>query len=104
VTGEGTRGEKTHNVNHKTTSSVISSVAYDARVKNQITGFNLKGFGAITSSGGDIPVVGAPCPGNQGTDATWSSVTAGDTTGGLFVNYGGTAVALPNTPVVTTTI
>jgi hypothetical protein len=32
---------------------------YDARVKTQITGFTLKGWGATTTSG-EVPVVGGP--------------------------------------------
>jgi hypothetical protein len=93
TTGEGTRGEKTHDVTHNTTTSVTDSVGYNARVHAQIDGFNLTGFGATTSTG-DVPVVGGPCPGNAGTDGTWSSVTAGATTGGLYVNYGGNSVLI----------
>ena len=100
VTGEGTRGEKIHNIEHKKSSSVIATVAYDARQRNQITGFNLNGFGATTSTGA-VPVVGMPCMGNAGHDGTWSSVVSlGDADGGLSVNYGGSSVALPNTPAV----
>lgn len=87
VTGEGTRGERTHNVDHKTKTSVSSSIAYDTRVKNQITGFNLNGFGSTTTSG-TLPVVDGPCMGNEGHDGTWSSVTHVSSTGAnLYVNY-----------------
>jgi hypothetical protein len=93
VTGEGTRGERTHNVDHTTMTRVNGIVAYEARTRNQITGFNLTGFGEMTSVG-TVPVVGGPCPGNAGNDGVWSSVTANGSTGGLYVNYGGTSVRL----------
>jgi len=96
TTGEGTRGEKTHNVGHTTSIGVSSSVAFDARVKTQITGFNLSGFGTKTEFG-TVPVVGAACPGNEGTDGTWSSVTLTGSTGGLYVTYGSNSVLLPPT-------
>lgn len=101
TTGEGTRGEKTHNVSHTTTTDVNSTVAHDARKnsQNQITGFNLTGFGA-PSAAGEIPEVGGACPGNQGHGGTWSSVTSTGSTGGLYVNYGGSSVLLPETPVL----
>jgi hypothetical protein len=100
VTGEGTRGEQTHNVSRERSTTVDSAVAYDPRVKNQITGFNLKGFGDTTSSG-DVPVVGGACPGGP-NGGTWTSVTLVSSTGGLYVNFGGTSIALPNTPPATT--
>jgi len=97
ITGEGTRGEKTHNVTHDTSTSVTSAVAYDARVKTQITGFILNGFGTPVVTG-EVPVVGGACPGNEGTDGTWSSVTQTGSTGGLYAPYGGVSVLL--TPTV----
>ena len=87
VTGENTRGEKTHNVAHKKSTTVNSAVAFDARVRNQITGFNLTGFG-VTTSTGSTPVVGEACPGNQGHDGTWSSIEQTGYSGGLYVNHG----------------
>ena len=100
VTGEGTRGEQTHNVSRERSTTVDSAVAYDPRVKNQITGFNLKGFGTTTSSG-DVPVVDGACPGGP-DGGTWTSVTLVSSTGGLYINFGGTSIALPNTPPATT--
>jgi hypothetical protein len=101
TTGEGTRGERIHNIHHTKHSGVIATVAYDARQRNQITGFILNGFSTPTEGGDPIPVVGGPCPGNQGTDGTWSSVTlTGEGGTGLSVNYGGVSVPLPNTPVI----
>ena len=88
VTGEGTRGEKTHNVAHTTETAVIASVNGDPRQtkgQNQFTGFNLAGFGDVTEAG-VIPVVGEPCPGNEGHDGLWTAVTLVSSTGGLYAN------------------
>lgn len=86
VTGEGTRGEKTHTVTQKKKASLESAVNYDARTKNQITGFKLNGFGATTTTG-TVPTVGGACPG-QGTNGTYTSVTeVGSASGGLYVNH-----------------
>lgn len=103
TTGEGTRGEKTHNVDIPRSTSVNSTVAYESRKNSQqqITGFNLTGLGSSTVDG-TIPMVGATCvagPTGAGQDGIWTSVELTGSTGGLYVNYGGTAVALPNTPV-----
>jgi hypothetical protein len=62
VTGEGTRGEKTHTVTQEKSTAVNSAIAYDPRVKNQITGFTLKEFGATTTTG-EVPEVGGACQG-----------------------------------------
>ncbi|MBU7579732.1 MAG: hypothetical protein KAF27_04580 [Porphyrobacter sp.] len=80
-------------------TSVSGTVAYDARVKSQITGFNLTGFGATTTTG-EAPVDGGYCPGGNVGDGVISNVELVSSTGGLFVNYGGTSVAMPNTPVL----
>jgi hypothetical protein len=107
TTGEGTRGEQTHNITHHTSVGVNASISYAPRknssgLNGDITGFFLTGFnGTPTGSGDEVPVVGGPCPGNQGTDGEWTSVTqTGGGDGGLYVNYGGVSVALPNTPVI----
>jgi hypothetical protein len=103
TTGEGTRGEKTHDVSHTTTTQVNDEIAYEARQvkgQKQITGFNLTGLGA-TSETGTVPVVGGACPGNEGTDGTWSSVTQTGSTGGLYVNSPGlTSILLTPTPTL----
>lgn len=98
LTGEGTRGEKTHNVNHSTEAEVDTTVNSVARTNTQnvVTGFNLTGFGTSTTETGEIPVVGGPCPGNQGHDGTWSAVTPVGGTGGLYVTYEGN----PGAPVL----
>ena len=91
TTGEGTRGEKTHDVDHTKKTSVNSTVAYELRKNNQqqITGFNLTGFGTLVETGA-VPLVGGPCPGNQGHEGVWTAVEwLGSTGGGLFVEYPG---------------
>lgn len=89
VTGEGTRGEKTHTITRNRTVSVISEITGEARKNSQldITGFNLKGFaGESVTTGGEIPVEGTSCPGN-GTEGTWGPVTITPGVGGLFVHH-----------------
>ncbi|CEG29337.1 hypothetical protein [Bacillus sp. B-jedd] len=83
ITGEGTRGMKTHEVTHNRTSSVDAVVGYDARNKKQVTGFILNKFDSVTSSG-EIPKVGDEYPGNSGHIV--ESVELVSTTGGLYVN------------------
>jgi hypothetical protein len=92
VTGAGTRGQKTHTVTQTRTASVESAINYDARVKTQITGFNLTGFGAITTTG-TVPVVGDVCLG-EGTNGTWTAVDQTGSASHLSVTYGGTSVQL----------
>jgi hypothetical protein len=97
TTGEGTRGEKTHNVPHSEEMDVASSVIVALRrnPQSKVTGFELTGFGAGFGESGDVPTVGAPCPGNQGHDGVWTSVTeqpGGE--GGLYANYGEQKVLL----------
>ena len=104
TTGEGKKGEKIHNVEHKKSATVLSNVAFELKKTGQYTGYFLNGFGATTSSG-DVPVVGGACQGNEGNDAVWSSVTVTGSSGGvLSVTYNGVSVELPNTPIITTTI
>ena len=99
TTGAGTRGERIHNVDHTTSTAVLSTVGYEARKNSNgkdgsITGFFLNGFGSTVSTGGSAPYVGGPCHGNPGNDAVWSSVSATGSTGGLFVVYGGASLLL----------
>jgi len=102
ITGAGTRGEQTHNVDIPRHTAVTSTVAYDARTHKQIDGFNLTGFGATTTEG-TVPVVGEACVANDegvARDGTWSAVTLVSSTGGLYVNFGTTSIPLPNTPTL----
>ena len=93
VTGEGTKGEKLHEVTYKRQTSVQSTVAYDARVKNQITGFNLTGFGTTITSG-TVPVVDEACQGD-GREGTWTDVELTSSSGGgLYVNHLSTTVRI----------
>jgi hypothetical protein len=90
-----------HTVTQGKSTGVSASVAYDKRVRSQITGFNLTGFfGDPIVTGDPLPSVGDSCPnGNIGT----CFVTAVDkisSSGGLYVHYGSSSVPLPNTPVV----
>ena len=102
TTGEGTRGEKIHNVPHSEEMDVSSSVAVNLRKNPQsmVAGFNLTGFGDSFGEAGEVPVVGTPCPGNPGHDGVWTSVEVlpGSSEGGLYVNYGDQKVLLPLTP------
>lgn len=90
------REDRTQNRGAET--SVNATVAFDARTRNQITGFNLTGLGA-TVSDGDAPVEGGHCVGGQFNDGEISNVQLNSSTGGLYVNYGDSSVAL-TAPVV----
>ncbi len=45
------------NHNHTTTTGVDSTIAYDARKRNQVNGFNLNGLDDASTTTGDIPEV-----------------------------------------------
>ena len=95
TTGEGTRGERIHNISHNRSTAVLSSIASEARKTGQWTGYNLNGFGAVTTSGDPVPVEGGACMGNEGHDGVWTSVTELGSTGtGLFVTYNGVSVQI----------
>jgi hypothetical protein len=87
-----------HDITVPKQTSVNASVAYDPSVRNQITGFTPKGFGA-TVVDGTVPVVGGACPGNN--PGTIIAVTKTGSTAGLYVNYPGlTGVLLAPTPTL----
>ncbi len=93
----GEHGYQIHHRTHKKKVSVNNTLTYDARTRNQVTGFFLTGFGTVSESGDEVPVVGGPCPGNQGNGGVWISVEvsgSGGTTGGLYVTFGPTTVLL----------
>jgi len=97
TTGEGTRGETIHNVPHSEEMSVSSSVNVSLRRNpvSKVTGFNLTGFGGTFTESGDVPVIGAPCPGNPGHGGVWTSVELlPGSEGGLYANYGDQKVLL----------
>ena len=95
TTGEGTRGERTHNVSHDRSTAVLSAIASDPRKTGQWTGYNLNGFGTVTSSGDPVPVEGGSCMGNEGHSGVWTSVTELGSSGeGLFVTYNGVSVQI----------
>lgn len=80
-----------HDINVPKHVNINATVNFDARIKTQITGFNLNGFGDINVTG-TVPVVGDTCPGNN--LGTIIGVTQTGSTGGLYVNYGPTSVLL----------
>jgi len=97
TTGAGTRGERTHKVPHSEEMNVSSAVDVSLRRNpvSKVTGFNLIGFGDVFSESGEVPVVGAPCPGNPGHEGVWTSVVqlpGGN--GGLYAHYGDLKVLL----------
>lgn len=83
TTGEGTKGEQTHIVNHEKTSTVSGNVDYGTKKVVQVSGFNLTGISGSTTVG-SIPAEGEVYPGNSGHIVT--SVTLVGSTGGLYVN------------------
>jgi len=96
TTGEGTRGEQTHNVSHTKSAGISGTVLFDARKNSQgqITGVMLNGYYGQVTELGTAPVVGDPCPGNPGTDGVWTSVTLTSASVGLYATYNGTSVKI----------
>ncbi|OCA87693.1 hypothetical protein A8F94_07510 [Bacillus sp. FJAT-27225] len=84
TTGEGTKGEKTHTVEHKRTASVNGDVTYESRKANQVNGFNLKGFENLVVEEAKLPEVGDEFPGKSGH--TVAKVELVSRTSELFVN------------------
>jgi hypothetical protein len=100
VTGGPNSKTIDHEVTVGKTTGVKAEIAYDARVRNQINGFNLKGFGSVATVG-VVPVVGGSCPMGGGTAViTDVRFDEASSQGGLFVQYGTQKVHLPNTPPV----
>jgi hypothetical protein len=89
-----------HAVDIHKTQTVKAAVALDPRVRNQITGLNLTGFGDLVTTGPAVPAVGDACPQAHAT-ALVTAVSGPTTTGGLYVSFNGTDVPMPNTPIVT---
>ena len=79
---------------------VKAEVAVDPRVKNQVTGFNLDGFGE-TNIIGTVPVAGGNCPNNN--PGTITEVIQTGTTSGLFVVWKGEKKELVPSTTTTTT-
>jgi hypothetical protein len=86
-------GKKVHHIDHKVKSVVASTVAYDLRGKNQITGFTLTGLTGTTSDD-EAPVVTGPCMGNEGHEGTWTAVEKTGSVGGLSATFATTTVLL----------
>ena len=105
VTGEGTRGQRTHEVTHKRTSLVSSGLEFETRTNKsrtnvQVTGFVLTGFSSSTESGtAALPAVGGPCLG-EGAHGTVTDVRVLDAGAGgqLLAHYPGlTSIVLQDT-------
>ena len=82
TTGEGTRGEKKHDITLKRKASIVSDIDGSARKTGQWTGFILTV--TDTDTQGSAPVVGEPCVGGDGIaqNGTWESVVETGSTGG----------------------
>lgn len=113
TTVTGGRNSQTiyHAVTNHHSQSLAATIAYDARLKNQYTGYNLLGFsGSPIVTGTPAPNVGDACPQGGGladadpvaNDAvvTIVDIDEGSTVGGLYVSWNGNKVLLPPTPVV----
>jgi hypothetical protein len=81
TTGEGTRGEQTHNVSLPKKVKDVT-VSYDARKVNQINGI----FLTLEAASGGVPVVGGSCLG-YGVDGEITSVTLVDEDSGTGAVY-----------------
>lgn len=92
TTGESTRGDKAHRVTQNKSSSVNTLVAYDACSRNQVTGWNLTGFGIGTST--PVPVKGDACLGEGAGGEVEFVVEAGVPMGSLYITYGAASALL----------
>lgn len=83
TTGEGTKGQQTHIVNHTAISNIASAVDYNARQAKQYTGFILDGF-KNTTVDGEIPQIGDKYPGKSVQTVT--NIEKISSTSTLYVN------------------
>lgn len=96
-TGENSpKGVTVHTITRTRFFGVNGVVGYDARVKSQITGFNLTGWNTYEATQGEVPVVGESCPG-QGTNGIWTAVTITSESSGLTADD--TTDALPSVKI-----
>jgi hypothetical protein len=112
TTETGGRNSKTiyHAATNHKSQSVTASVAYDARLKNQYTGYSLLGFSGLpVITGTPAPSVGDACPQGGGVsdsdpvgnDAVVTAVEVDSSSGdNLYVTWNGIKVLLPLTPAV----
>ena len=92
VTGEGTRGEKQHEIEIPRQARIQGVIDWDARRRNQINGFLLQGWDGDPVVSGQVPVVGETAVAGQwgvAHNGTWTSVTKVSSSGGLFVTFNG---------------
>lgn len=101
-TGMG-MGLQIHQQTRSDSAVITSSVTYTTRKHAQVDGFNLEGFGTITSTG-DVSEVGDTCPFlGAGTDAVVTVVTMSGSEGGLYVHFGEEKHLLENPTTTTAT-
>lgn len=110
TTVTGGKNSKTiyHAVTNRKVSSVASTIAYDARMKNQYTGYILNGISSTSVIGTAAPEIGDNCPQGGsasdsdpiGNDAVVTGVDLASSSGGLYVKHNGNSVLLPLTPTL----
>ena len=101
-TGMG-MGLQVHQQTRSDSAEISNSVTYTTRKHAQVDGFNLEGFGTITSTG-DVSEVGDACPFlGAGTDAVVTAVTIAGSEGGLYVHFGEESYLLENPTTTTAT-
>lgn len=86
VTGEGTRGQRTHTLDRTTIQGLVGAVAHDARTRNQITGFILTGWNGTPQ----IIAEGPPLWSCAQPGAEVINYVETATGGGLQVGFNGT--------------
>lgn len=89
TTGEGTRGEKVHNVTRTRSGGLTSTIMGDPRKTGQWTGWNVSG--TLSGNSADVPAVGALCPGNQDDNENEKAVGNGAVVSSVTALGGGTA-------------
>jgi hypothetical protein len=82
-----------HAVTVHRNTHVNGSITYDPRVRTQITGFTLRGYGQTTTTGGTVPVIGDSCP--MAHESAVVTAVASETSGTeLAARYGAARVVL----------
>lgn len=109
----GVKKKTTHRKVRKIAVIDANAVTFDVRNNKNgtVTGINLLGYGADLGSTTDAPEVGSVCLGDGNEDngangiiTSVVEVPGSDSGDMLYVSFGGVDYALPNTPIVTTTI
>jgi hypothetical protein len=100
----GTKNVKVHQITHKRSASVVDSVAYDARVKNQITGFNLVGISLTMETGDPVPSIGDTCLGDGANGTVTEVRELQGSAANLLAHYPGLTSIVLQPTVSTTTV